>query len=76
MPPAVQAGRVSPKAKGSKQSSCTGFKPQLLLAEAVSAQTLSGKGLAKPKSQANFASLASPGVRRMSSGESHYLSSS
>ncbi|CAL5222212.1 g4544 [Coccomyxa viridis] len=35
--------------------------------EAASARSLSGKGLAKPKSQANFASLASPGVRRMSS---------
>ena len=37
--------------------------------ESVSAQMPSRQRLAKPKSQANFNSLASPGVRRMSSGQ-------
>ena len=37
--------------------------------ESASAQTPSRQRLAKPKSQANFNSLASPGVRRMSSGQ-------
>ncbi|CAK0786809.1 hypothetical protein CVIRNUC_010023 [Coccomyxa viridis] len=37
--------------------------------ESVSAQMPSRQRLAKPKSQANFNSLASPGVRRMSSGD-------
>lgn len=67
--PAVQANRVLAKVKGSEHLCCAEDEAKVLYAEAVSARTLPGKGLAKPQSQANFASLASPGVRRMSSGE-------